>query len=195
MARPLLILLAAFLVVSPSALRAQQQPCEKQYVVSRTELTGTRLPSAQQALVAAKLIGQCFDGEQLARLADEARKTLRGIGYWRASVTEPGMTIQDGGGYPQSVSIRFQVDEGARFKVREIDIRGNSAISAEEIRSVTQVDLENFLDVNAVTQTVLAIRRLYRANGYPNASVFSDIRASDGLGVSVGFTVIEKPNP
>ena len=137
MYRPLVVSLAAFVLVAvPRFLRAQDS-CDKQLVVSEVSLpTTTRLSASEQAAVRARLIGRCFDNQQLGKLASGVRDVLRSIGYLRAAVTEPSITASDTSRYPRPVSLNVEVKEGARYKVREIQLHGYRTVSADQIMAL-----------------------------------------------------------
>ena len=79
------------------------------------------------------------------------------------------------------------------IKVREIIITGYRALSPDQIASVCQMHVEDFLDMDKVQETTEAVHRLYVANGYPKASIVPQIRFKKRLGVSVAFNIVEGP--
>jgi hypothetical protein len=69
MYRPLVVSLAAFVLVFVPRFVCAQDSCDKQFVVSEVSLsTTTRLQASEQASIRARLIGRCFDNEHLANL-------------------------------------------------------------------------------------------------------------------------------
>ena len=194
MHRPLVVCLAAFVLVSVPRFVAAQESCNRQFVVSEVSLpTTARLSQSEQAMIKARLIGRCFDDEQPNDLAGQVRGTLQKLGYLRASVSEPSITVSDASRHPQPVSLNLAVMEGARYKVREIDIIGNSMLSFEQIKSVIQIQLEDYLDGGKVQQATESVGRLYAANGYSQASIIPEVRFLTGAGVCVAFNVVEGP--
>ena len=124
-------LVASFLAftLARSPITVAQDSCDKQYVVSQVSLpTTTQLSPSEQATIRARLIGRCFDERQLDELAGRVRDTLQTFGYFRASVSEPTMTIGEVSRHPNPVSLNFAVVEGARYKVREINWSGIKAV-------------------------------------------------------------------
>jgi outer membrane protein assembly factor BamA len=193
MYRPL-VSLAAFVLVSVPRFVGAQDSCNKQFVVSEVSLsTTTRLPASEQAAIRAKLIGRCFDNQQLDELGGGVRHVLQSLGYLRAAVPEPSITASDTSRHPQPASLNVEVKEGARYKVREIEVIGSTAISQEQFIALEQIQLEDFFDRNKVRETAEAVRKLYATNGYFNASITPEVQFLGGRSVCVRFKVVEGP--
>ena len=145
MYRPLVVSLAAFVLVAvPRFLRAQDS-CDKQLVVSEVSLpTTTHLAASEQAAIQAWLIGRCFDNQQLGELASGVSDVLQGIGYLHAAVPEPSITAFETSRHPQAISLHVEVKEGARYKVREIQLHGYRTVSADQIMALSQIQVEDF---------------------------------------------------
>ena len=192
MYRPLVVPLVAFFLVSVPRFLGAQDSCHKQFVVSEVVLpTTTQLPASEQAAVRVRLIGRCFDNQQLGQLASEVRGVLESLGYLQAAVPEPSITVSDASRHPQPVSLDFEVKEGARYKVREIQLNGYRTLSSEQIMALSETQIEEFFDGTKMRQTAAAIRKLYAAKGYNSASVFPDVQFLGGLGVRVSFRIVE----
>lgn len=99
------------------------------------------------------------------------------------------MTITDATRYPRSASLNLKFREGPRYRVENIVIGGYKALSVEQIYAVTPIALGDFFDITKVRETADAVRRLYVANGYPNASIVPDVRSREGLTVGKKPTV------
>lgn len=192
MHRPLVVGLAAFVLVSVPGFVAAEESCDRQFVVSEVSLpTTTHLSQSEQAVIKTRLIGRCIDDQQLGELAGRVRNTLQSLGYLRATVSEPTITVSDVSRHPQPVSLNVEVEEGAHYKVREIEVIGNRELPYERIKSVIHLQPDDFLDIGKVRETAEAIRRLYSANGYSQASIVQQVRLLTGLEVCVAFTVVE----
>src|SRR6202022_4768694 len=122
------------------------------------------------------------------------RDTLQSFGYFRATVSQPTITIDDVSRHPQPVSVNVEVVEGARYKVREITWSGIKAVSSEQIVPISQIRPEDILDMSKVRETLEAARRLYAAIGYPTASIVSEVQVHEaGRWVLLYFRVVEAP--
>jgi len=118
---------------------------------------------------------------------------LQSLGYLRAAVFEPSITASDTSRYPQPASLNVDVKEGARYKVREIEVIGCTAVTYEQFTALSQIQLGEFFDRNMIRETVEAIRRLYAAKCYLKASIVPEARFLGGLGVGVRFNIVEGP--
>ena len=189
---PLFVALLTVCFVGSSSIAAPQDSCDKQFVVSQVNLPmTTQLSSSEQATIRARLIGRCFDDQQVAELAGRVRDTLQSFGYFRATVS-PTIAVVDVSRHPQPVSLNLEVVEGARYKVREITWLGIEAISSEQIVPISQIRPEDILDMSKVRETLEAARRLYAAIGYPKASIVPEVQVHEaGHWVSLYFRVVE----
>ena len=188
--------------VGSCSIAAAQESCDEQFVVSQVNLpTTTPLPPREQAAIRARLTGNCFDGQQVGELADQVRDTLQTLGYFRAIVSEPTITIVDGSRHPQPVSLKVEFAEGARHRVREIVWSGMNALTADQLFALSLIRPGDILDTGKVRETLETVRRLYVAVGYPKASIVSEIEGAEDVRqhrhlMRVRFNVVEgSPSP
>lgn len=195
MRAPLLVSFTAFALLEITPFTAAQRSCDKRFVVSQVNLpTTTRLSAGDQGALRARLIGDCFDDQQFTEIIDRIRTTLRDLGYLRATVSEPSISIIDAR-QPQAASLNVSFEEGARYRIDEIQIVGNRAVPADQIRGVSPIQLGEFFETRKVGETMDAVSRLYDANGYPNVSVRYQLLMKQGHGVCVRFTFTENVRP
>jgi len=145
----LLFAAVAFCAGIPLLLQTEavaQRDCNsKQFVVSAVNLPPeTHLSSQEQATVRLRLVGRCFDESQLTEATYRVRVAFQSFGYFRAKVLLPTVNVLDANRRPASVSLTFDVDEGMRYKVREITFLGIFAFKPEQIWAV-QSGLKTFL--------------------------------------------------
>jgi outer membrane protein assembly factor BamA len=192
MRTPLLVSFAAFALLEVPITSVAQGPCNKQLVVSQVNLpTTTHLSSGDQGALRSRLIGACLDDRQFAQIDDQIRTVLRDLGYLGATVSESSMSITDASRQPQAASLNVHFEEGARYRVDEIEISGNRALEADQIRGVSPIQLGEFFDTKKIVATLDAAKRLYEANGHPGVSLHYQIVMKQGHGVCVRFTVME----
>jgi outer membrane protein assembly factor BamA len=186
-----LFLMLAFLGIP--LLTTAQISCQKQFVISEVILpTTTQLTPGELAATRTRLIGRCFDDGKVRELSDRVRDALQSFGYFRASVSEPSVTVVDFSRRPQPVSLNIEFAEGARYKVREIIWSGIEAVSTDQIVSVSQIHPEDILDTSKVRDLLEAVRRLYIAIGYPNVTIAPEVQVHEaGHWVSLNFSVLE----
>jgi hypothetical protein len=172
--RPLFCLVA--LAVFHPFVSAQSS-CDKPFVVSQVTLPSTtHLSGSEQAAIRARLIGRCIDDQKLTELTGVVQDELQSLGYFRATVTEPAVIASDGSRHPQPVTLKVDLQEGARYKVGEIEWWNSKVFSGDQLVSLSPIQLEEVLDLSKVRSTVEAVHSLYAANGYPKASIVPQFR-------------------
>ncbi len=193
MHQPLVLSLAALALSTVPIFVVAQEPCDKQFVVSQVSLPSTtRLSRSEQAAIRAGLVGRCFDDRELGELAGSVRNRLLSLGYLRATVSEPTLSITDASRHPQPVSLNVELQEGTRYKVREVEWWDLKAVSLEQVMAVSPIQLDDVVDMGKVRETVETVRKLYAANGYPNASILPRVQFQEGgHWVTVIFRVTE----
>ncbi|HTS07003.1 MAG TPA: POTRA domain-containing protein [Candidatus Eisenbacteria bacterium] len=194
MYRPLMLLLLSSAFVSIPSTSISQEACDAPYIASDVGLsTGSNLPEDVAAATRAALIGRCFDSPTDAELVASIQRVLHDMGYLRATVSAPSMTLVNMSRYPQRASLSFTVHEGPRAQVQEIEVAGNNLIDADRIRSVIQVPLGESLDMSRVRESSRSIQRLYRANGFSKMTFKQMIEFSTERKVRVIFQINEGP--
>lgn len=194
MFRPLMLFLLTSAFVSIPSTSISQESCDAPYIASDVSLaTLSVLPDDVAAATRAALIGRCFDSPTDADLVASVKRVLRDMGYLRSTVYAPSMTLINASRYPQRASLTFTVHEGARAEVQEIEVAGNNLIDANQIRTVIQVPLGEFLDMAKVHASSRAIQRLYRANGFSKMTFKQMIEFSAEPKVRVIFQINEGP--
>lgn len=194
MFRPLAPLLLCALIVSAPRKSFGQESCDAPYVASDVTLRTTNvLAQDVEAATRAALIGECFNSPADTNLVNDVQQALRNMGYLRSTVSAPSMKLLNASHYPQRASLTFTVHEGARSPVHEIQIAGNNLIDADQIRSVVQLQLGEFLDMSKVRASSRAIQNLYRANGFSKMTFKQMVEFSVEPKVRVIFQINEGP--
>jgi Surface antigen variable number repeat len=168
-------------------LSIAQDGCQSQSVVSEVTLpAASQLAPNIQAAIRARLIGRCSDDA----LIDRVRDALQNFGYFRATVSEPQMTILDFSRNPRPVSVNLQFTEGVQYKVREITWSGIKAVSGDQIFSISSIRPEDILDTSKVRDVLETVRRLYGTIGYRDVAIVPEVRVH-GHWASLYFRVLE----
>ena len=101
-------------------------------------------------------------------LEDASRRIeeyLRAQGYWQARVSHRRNAVGN------ELSIVFDVEQGARYIVREVEITGNAAVTLEEVRALLPVRPGEPLLQAEFDASVVEISELYRRLGYAQVQV------------------------
>ena len=117
-------------------------------------------------------------------LLNEATRNLRDYfqtkGYFDATVTYTQKQVGT-----DLVQVAFKVDKGPVHKVEQVTVEGNKYFSRETIRERMQIQkaggllLHGIYSQSLVAKDVSAIESLYRANGFLQVKVTSDIEDTD----------------
>lgn len=189
------LLLCAVVVLTSGRLFGQGTCSYAPYIASDVSLaTSTNLPQDVEASTKAALIGQCFNSPSDPELVSGVQRVLRDMGYLRSTVSAPTMTLVDASRYPQRASLTFTVHPGPGAQVHEIEISGYNFIDADQIRSVVQVPLGEFLEAGKVRVSAHTIQNLDRANGFSRTTVRTAIEFSTEAKVRVIFQINEGPH-
>jgi outer membrane protein insertion porin family len=94
----------------------------------------------------------------------------RGLGYFRATV---GRELEyDHSG--QWVTINYVIDEGPRFKIRNVSVVGNEKFTEEQITGQFDLTSGDFFNLDKMQRDENMLRDLYGSQGH----IFADIKAT-----------------
>lgn len=106
-------------------------------------------------------------------------------GFLEAKVGEPTVK-QDG----EWLYITFNVEEGPRYMVGTIDIKGDLITDKQELRKLLTVQNEKFINRKALRDDILKITDYYAEHGYAFADVRPDVdKSQSGNRVDVAITI------
>ncbi|MCH8045864.1 MAG: hypothetical protein IID44_19300 [Planctomycetes bacterium] len=92
----------------------------------------------------------------------------RNLGFFNARVGRE-IHFDEGSNF---VNVTFVIDEGPRFKVRNVSVIGNAKIGTEEITEVLQIKPGDHFNQASMNSDVKRIVAVYGSNGY----IYSDIQ-------------------
>ena len=102
------------------------------------------------------------------------RKSLeayyRGLGFWHARISDP---IYEYNEKMNWVTITFVIDEGPRFKIRDISIVGNTKFPTEALLADLKLKCNDYFNQAQMNADVRSLTDKYGCVGY----VFTDIKA------------------
>lgn len=105
--------------------------------------------------------------------ADKARLTTyyREFGFFRAVVDSEVQYNDD----HSSVSVRFVINEGPRYKVRNVSLAGNAIYTTEDLDSLLELRADQHYDGGQMQRDLNTLKDLYGSNGYIQALVEPDL--------------------
>jgi len=109
-------------------------------------------------------------------------------GYIQARVGEPQIEFHE-----DWIDITIKIDEGARFKVNNVDITGDLILSEEELKKKLKITKETYYNREIVRNDVLALTDLYSDEGYAYAEISPRIDKNfDELIVNIAYVVAKR---
>src|SRR5271166_2015494 len=125
------------------------------------------------------LFARTYDSTKLNEDAERVRYFYQTKGYFKALVSDPQTQIHDTSGvrwyFPfkstpgKAVDIKLPVEEGARYRLKEIDFTGNKAVTdTSRLRPLFKIKDGDVFDADAIRKGLDNLRKAYAALGYIN---------------------------
>ncbi|HAW49531.1 TPA: outer membrane protein assembly factor BamA [bacterium] len=86
-------------------------------------------------------------------------------------VIEPKLSFDD---KKKGLVLDINISEGSRYKIRKIDVFGNTIIGESKIRDVIPIKEEGFYNIKLIEKSLNNIGRLYYEKGYISANIVLD---------------------
>jgi len=112
--------------------------------------------------------GNSLSGKLLHENEEKITSLYKKKGYYLAQVESKTRPKSEG-----SVDVLFNISEGQKIEVEEIDIMGNRRISDREIRKKMKIKKGKRFDDKYFEGDLIAIEQHYRENGFINAKIIS----------------------
>ena len=155
----------------------------EQVIVAKLEFTGTKQPVADLVRTAGKLL---VLGEPLASdKLDRARVALAELyfdrGYPNVKIPLPSVSG------PGRATITFAIEEGDRFKLGAIVVKGVEPKLAKRYERVATIKKGDVFSRSAIRDAANRVREAARQDGQPNAEVLP-LTAVDPAAKTIGIT-------
>ena len=136
------------------------------------------------------LFPRTYDSTKLNEDAERVRYYYQTKGYFKALVADPKTQIHDTSGvkwyWPfkstpgKAVDITLPVEEGARYRLKEITFSGNKAVTnIAGLRALFKIKDGEVFDTEAVRKGLESLRKAYSALGYINFTPVPNTEADD----------------
>jgi outer membrane protein insertion porin family len=136
------------------------------------------------------IFARTYDSTKLNEDAERVRYFYQTKGYFKALVADPQTQIHDTSGFKwywpfknspgKSVDITLPVEEGERYRLKEITFTGNKAVSnTKALRSLFKLKDGEVFDTEAVRKGLDNLRKAYAAQGYINFTPVPNTLADD----------------
>jgi len=110
-----------------------------------------------------------LDRKELDEDVDKLTAYYRGLGFFRARIGRE-LTYNAKRDW---VSIQFVIDEGPRFKIRNVSIQGNKQYSSEDLKAALKLRGGQYFNQSDMSADIGSIQDKYGSVGY----VFADVKA------------------
>jgi outer membrane protein insertion porin family len=136
------------------------------------------------------LFPRTYDSTKLSEDAERVRYYYQTKGYFKALVADPKTQIHDTNGvkwyWPfksspgKAVDITLPVEEGERYRLKEITFSGNKAVTnTAGLRALFKIKDGDVFDTEAIRKGLEALRKAYAALGYINFTPVPNTEADD----------------
>ena len=134
------------------------------------------------------LIKGYFDEDQVNNDLDRLTKYYRSLGYFRAKVGREVQFNDD----EDWAHLTFVIDEGPRYKVRNVSFIGNTVLTEEQLQKDMEVEAGQFFDQGMLNRDLAHIQDEYGSRGYIYADTNADPRFLEQPGTLDIVYVIEE---
>ena len=136
------------------------------------------------SIILEQIFSRTYDATKLSEDAERVRDALQQKGYFKAIVQDPKTSIHDSKGFHvpfiqkgggKEVDITMPIEEGDRYRLKEVKFSGNKAVTNTEIlrRQIPMKDGEVF-NVELMRKGIKNLRDLYGHLGYINFTPVPD---------------------
>ena len=162
----------------------QQQKVWKAEFVGNTFATDARLQHFIKSKPGVlKLVGGVANREEIDQDVLRLESYYKSFGFFNARIGRELAESNDG----RWLTIRFIIDEGPRYRVRNVSFIGNQSVTSEDLKSLTELKPdENGMpefNVGKMNQDVVALRDLYGGQGFVHVNVEAEPRFLEEPGI------------
>jgi outer membrane protein insertion porin family len=125
--------------------------------------------------------GGTYNADKFEADADLILAYYRTEGYVRAQVGQPEIrTLQDSGDRKtRYIQLRIPVTEGARYRVGDFSVAGNTVVKSEALTPLFKVKKGDWYNEKEIRDGLVKAREIYGAGGYMEFTGFPDLKLSD----------------
>lgn len=156
----------------------------------RSAMRNLRPIGIPHSIVLENLFSKTYDASKLNEDTERVRFAFQDKGYFKALVEDPKTKLRDVSGihwyfpfkpyHGKVMDITFPVDEGDRYKIKEITFTGNKAIpNSAALRRVFKIKDGDYFNRTAIGKGLEDLRKLYGAYGYINFTSVPDTEVDD----------------
>lgn len=156
----------------------------EQVIVAKLEIKGNTIPSAELVAVAAKtlVIGQPLAYERVQRASLALTELYYDRGYPNVRIPTPAVSG------PGKATVTFTIEEGDRFKLGTVTIKGADAKLAKRYLRLAAIKKGDVFNRSAIRDAAQRVRDAARQDGQQNAEVLPTTTV-DTKAKTIGITL------
>jgi outer membrane protein insertion porin family len=132
-----------------------------------------------------------YKGDVMRADIERIKDLYHNNGYIMVTIREPDIQLTDD---RTGMIITIYISEGEQFKVSSVDIAGNEAFSADELRKLIKLSPNTVFSKEVLSKDISAITDLYSNNGYALITVSPDLIPDEGKKeVRITYRIHEGP--
>jgi outer membrane protein assembly factor BamA len=140
----------------------------------------TRLETADLRKCAADLKSRMYEGAEWLDHVTELvrRQCFQDKGYFKVLIEPLAEQLPDKHGTHQFV-VTFNLNAGSQYRIGQISFKNNRVLSAEELGSMFKLTSGDIFSPSKIRQGLDQIHSAYLDRGYPNLTMFPDVKIDD----------------
>ena len=141
------------------------------------------------SIILENLFSRTFDASKLSEDADRVRDAYQQHGYFKALVEDPKTKMRDvhhliripfiQSGHGKVVDITMPIEEGERYRLKEITFTGNKVLPSKTLRLAFNLKDGDVFDTDKIRKGLDELRKLYGHFGYINFTPVPDTKPDD----------------
>jgi outer membrane protein assembly factor BamA len=139
--------------------------------IHRLTIDATNLPSEDREQITHLFEHRIFEGklqEFEDELQERIRNAFRDLGYFKARVDEPKLSVLRQTQRAADIDFSVKVDQGVQYRLGDIRFVKATVFPADRIRPVFQLQPGDLFNVTAFSKGLDQLRNLYATEGYIN---------------------------
>ena len=140
-------------------------------------------------------IGGAFTRERLDADVQKLLEYYRNLGYFDARIDREYEESAWFGGLGKDnawVSVRYIINEGPRYRIRNFSFSGNRVVSSDELKAKLKVKSGQYYDFGEIEADRIALRYKYQDLGYVRADITPNQVFTDEVGVvDIRYDIVE----
>jgi outer membrane protein assembly factor BamA len=150
-------------------------PASQQIVVRNVTLNGASQLSASEQQQIIRELQKSYGIISFGHINNNLREALQDHGFYKASTSQPKVTVVSGTETSGTVDVAFDISEGQRYRLKDISFSNNHAFTPKELRRAFSVSNGDVFSTAEARRGFEALRRLYVSHGYIDFVPFPEL--------------------